>query len=142
MDSPIAAADRTAPPIDVASLALDGLESIERPAEIRCATGDWTTATWRGVPVAALVEARDVPPETTHLVVASGDGYRACLDVRAALECVLAVARDGEPIDADGPRLVGPDLDGARTVKGVSTVVPVSLPPSADPADFEAFPEA
>lgn len=138
MEPAIDAAERPADPISVD--ALDDFATVERTIDIRCASGDRTTATWRGVPVATLLEETAVPAETTHLIVASNDSYRGCLAVQRALQCLLAVARDGEPLeDADSPRLVGPGIEGIRTIKGVSTIEPVSLPPATDPEAFEAF---
>lgn len=115
-------------------------ETVEQTIAISCASGTRSPGVWRGTPVLALVGAGAVPPETTHLVFATEDGYRACLDVRTALEGMLAVERDGVRLDAvDRPRLVCPSIDGARTVKGVSRVVPVTLPPATRPEDYEAL---
>lgn len=131
---------RTADPIPITVDALDGFATVERTIEIRCEAGNRLTATWDGVSVATLVETMDVPSETTHLVVASDDGYHVCLDIRTAFESMLAVARDGEALDdADSPRLVGRDIKGVRTIKGVSTITPISLPREADPEDCEEF---
>ncbi|WP_281195074.1 molybdopterin-dependent oxidoreductase [Halorubrum sp. F4] len=119
---------------------MEPLETIERAVEIRCATGDWWTADWRGTPVAALVEEAEFPPETTHLIFETTDGYRACLDVHTALDGLLAVAIDGEPLGAaERPRLVCPGIEGIRTVKRVSEIVPATLSRGEDPEDLEVF---
>lgn len=131
---------RTGPPVDLSEVDLERLETVERAVEIRCATGDRWTAHWRGTPVGALVEAVEIPPETTHLVFETTDGYRACLDVPTVLDGLLAVAMDGEPLDGtERPRLVCPGVEGIRTVKGVSEIVPATLSRGEDPEDLEAL---
>ena len=128
------------PAIALSEIGFDQLETVERAVEIRCATGDRWTADWRGPPVSAVVDRAAVPPETTHLTFETADGYRACLDVHTALDGVLAVAMDGEPLDAaERPRLVCPGIEGIRTVKGVSAVVPASLSRGEDPEELEAL---
>lgn len=126
--------------IHLAAVDLEGFESVERSATIRCASGHRSTASWRGTPVAALVDATDCPPETTHLCFESHDGYRACLDLHTALESVLAVGRDRTELDPkERPRLVCPGIEGVRTVKGVRTIEPVSLSRTEDPERLEAL---
>lgn len=133
-------ASRTGSAVSISEIDFDRLETIERAVEIRCATGDWWTANWRGTPVSAVVDRVTVPPETTHLVFETADGYRACLDVHTALDGVLAGAIDGKPLDAaERPRLVCPGIEGIRSVKGVSAVVPVSLSRKDDPEELEAL---
>lgn len=126
--------------IPLSEFDLERFETVERSAAIRCASGHQPPTVWRGTPVAALIDAADPPPETTHLCFESDDGYRACLDLPTALESVLAVARDGTQIDVtDNPRLVCPGIEGVRTVKGVSEITPVSLPRNEDPERLEAL---
>lgn len=96
----------------------------------RCATGTEFGGEWRGVSAAPLLD--DAPPDTTHLRAESADGYRAHVPVREALDAVVATERLDGP--AEGlPRLVGPDFDSAQTVRDLAALVPVSLPPDADP---------
>lgn len=96
----------------------------------RCATGTEFGGEWRGVPVGPLLN--DAPPETTHLRAESADGYRAYVSVREAFDAVVATERVDGP--ADGlPRLVGPDFDSSQTVRDLAALVPVALPPDADP---------
>ena len=126
-----AAAERAGPNL------LSGLDAVrERRGAVtvacryRCATGTEFGGEWRGVPVAPLLD--DAPPDATHLRAESADGYRAHVQVRAALDAVVATARLDGP--ADGlPRLVGPDFDSAQTVRDLAALVPVALPPDADP---------
>ena len=126
-----AAAERAGPNL------LSGLDAVrERRGTItvacryRCATGTEFGGEWRGVPVAPLLA--DAPPDATHLRAESADGYQAHVPVRAALDAVVATARLDGP--ADGlPRLVGPDLDSAQTVRDLAALAPVALPPGADP---------
>ncbi|VTT87141.1 hypothetical protein DM2_3179 [Halorubrum sp. DM2] len=96
----------------------------------RCATGTAFGGEWRGVPVAPLLDA--APADTTHLRAESADGYWAHVAVRKALDAVVATER----LDGPGeglPRLVGPEFDSSRTVRDLSALVPVALPPGTDP---------
>ncbi|MDZ5812092.1 molybdopterin-dependent oxidoreductase [Halorubrum sp. AD140] len=130
-----------AQPIALADVDLTGVDAVERSITVRCATGRRSEAAWRGPPIAAVVERAAFPAETTHLVATSADGHRACLAVSAVLDGVLAVERDGTPIaEANRPRLVAPGIEGARTVKGVVAIEPLSLAPGEDPEEFEALP--
>ncbi len=137
-DDGVALVDPAGEPTVLAEAELRAVETTERTVEVRCASGRRSESTWVGVPLAAVVERADVPPETTHLVVADGDGYRSRVEVGRALECLLAFGRDGAPVESeDRPRLVGPGLAGVRAVKGVETIAPVSLAPGEDPEAFE-----
>jgi len=96
----------------------------------RCATGTEFGGEWRGVPVEPLLD--DAPPDATHLRAESADGYRAHVPVRKAFDAVVATERLDGP--GDGlPRLVGPEFDSAQTVRDLAALVPVALPPEADP---------
>lgn len=96
----------------------------------RCATGTEFGGEWRGVPAAPLLD--DAPPDTTHLRAESADGYRAHVPVRAAFDAVVATERRDASADRL-PRLVGPDFDSSQTVRDLAALVPVALPPDADP---------
>ncbi|AEH37307.1 molybdopterin-dependent oxidoreductase [Halopiger xanaduensis] len=121
----------------------DSLASLplqERECEIVCATGDRYTETWYGVPVLELLERASVPPETTHLLVVSGDGYRACVAVETALEGLLALGKNGRPLaDASDyeTRFVAVGADGPRTVKDVGRIEAMTLEPGEDPEAYE-----
>jgi DMSO/TMAO reductase YedYZ molybdopterin-dependent catalytic subunit len=77
--------------------------------------------------VAELVDAADPPPETTHLLVHGTDDYRACVAIRDAMDALLAYECDGDPIGDGQTRLVGPNIDSARSVRGVRRLECVSL---------------
>lgn len=130
--------DVTGDAVSLSAFGLDSFEIVERTIELRCASGHRSTARWRGVSLLDVVERLSVPAETTHLIVTSDDGYRTCIEIRTTFEGMLALARDGILLaDDERPRLVAPDLDGIRTVKGVTTLMPVSLPPDENPEQLE-----
>lgn len=113
-------------------------ELTERTIEIRCASGNRSTATWGGVPLRAVLEGVPVPLETTHLLLESSDGYQCCIDISTALNGLLALRRNGLALEgASGPRFVSTSVDGIRTVKDVSKVETVSLAPDETPDEFE-----
>lgn len=119
---------------------LAALERTSREIEIVCATGDRFTARWSGVPIPALLEVAEAPPETTHLLVDSRDGLRACVPVEDVLEGLLAVAKEGRPLAEVGDcatRFVAPGIDGVRTVKNVARIETTALAPGVDPEDRE-----
>ncbi|WEL27694.1 molybdopterin-dependent oxidoreductase [Haloferax volcanii] len=119
---------------------LRGLASEDRTVTVACASGTRHTATWTGVPVLDLFADAGLDDETTHLLVESADGYRVCIDVYAALDAVVAYARDGTPIDEEHDyetRFIAPDVDGSRTVKGVRAVEALALDPATDPESLE-----
>ncbi|WP_435345879.1 molybdopterin-dependent oxidoreductase [Haloarchaeobius sp. HRN-SO-5] len=111
------------------------VRTVDRTLGYECLTGGQVDATWRGVPVADLVDAVGLPGETTHLVVESRDGYRSCVEVRVAVEGLLAFERDGDRLD--GPRFLAPAIEGPRAVKDVVALRPVSLDPDEDRAAYE-----
>lgn len=110
----------------------------ERRIHFRCHSGRRIGGTWRGIPALELVERLDPPPDATHLLVESEDGYRACVPMRRALEGLLAVELDGRPLD--GPRFVAPGLSGPRSVRDVTRVAARSLDSHESPSDYERFP--
>lgn len=113
-------------------------ELAERTIEIRCASGNRSTATWGGVPLRVVLERVPIPLETTHLLVVSSDGYQCCIDVGTALNGLLAVGRNGVALEeASGPRFVSSSVDGIRTVKDVSKIETVSLASNENPNEFE-----
>jgi DMSO/TMAO reductase YedYZ molybdopterin-dependent catalytic subunit len=108
---------------------------------VACATGTRRTAEWRGVPLAAVLDAV-APPETTHLRLHAHDGHTVCVPVTDALDGLLAVERDGVPLAATeeyAVRFLAPGIDGSRTVKGVDRVEPLSLSADADRERYESL---
>ena len=122
--------------------AVEELPHVERDCTVTCASGDRTTATWTGVDVLAVLDRAEASPDTTHIVVESDDGYRACVSLSEARSALLALARDGQPLDRTEPyttRFVGTDVDGERSVKGVVRIEAVTLGSTDDPADLETL---
>lgn len=139
-------------------VAVDGADSFEltrdriaefegqtRSVTVVCASGDRHTADWTGIPVPDLLEAAAVPPSTTHVVVESLDDYRVAIPVRAALDGLLAYAKDGVPIGRTheyANRFVSGAAEGARFIKGVRRIEPTAIDPDDDPERLEnLFPE-
>ena len=132
-------------PFTVTVETIDELEVRTTEVEIICATGSSYTADWTGPTVGSLLDTAGVPPDTTHVIVESADEYRVVIPVREALGGVLSYLKDGEPIGAHQAyvnRLVSPGTEGARDIKGVSMIEPVTIPPDEDPERLEnLFPE-
>lgn len=124
--------------IDDEALAALGVQ--ERTLEVVCTSGDRYEATWRGVALADLLERCEVPPETTHVLVESADGYRVSVRIDRALEALLAFERDGHPLSAAAgydARFVAPGIGGPRAVKDVALIETVAIPPGAHPESYE-----
>jgi hypothetical protein len=116
--------------------------TVERDCTVACASGDRTRATWTGVPVPDLLAVADAPPETTHLRVVSDDGYAVCVEVRDALDALVALRRDGARLaecEAYPTRFVGPTVAGERCVKGPVAVEAHALAGADDPEELEAL---
>ena len=111
-----------------------------REIEIVCNSGDRSTDRWQGVPVLDLLDRAGVPAETTHLLVASFDGYQVCIGVDAALDGLLAIGRNGTSLAEVAEyetRFVSSGTDGPRTVKAVDRIETRSLAPEEDPSTYE-----
>ncbi|MFB6110283.1 MAG: molybdopterin-dependent oxidoreductase [Halodesulfurarchaeum sp.] len=132
-------------PVSVTADRLPDVEITTERVEIVCSTGSSHTAAWTGPTVGSLLEAADAAAETTHLVVESTDEYRVVIPIREALGGVLAYLKDDVAIGAHNEyanRFVTPETDGARDIKGVATIEPVTLDPGEDPESLEnLFPE-
>lgn len=111
------------------------VSAVDRSVSYECLSEGRRNADWSGVPVADLIDAVDVPPGTTHLVVESRDGYRSCVAVDVALEGLLALERDGARLEH--PRFLAPGIEGPRAVKDVAALTPVSLDPDEDRSSYE-----
>jgi len=113
--------------------------SFELTAEtvgFECASGDWLESTWTGVPLGPLIEAAEMPPSTTHVLVTAADGYRACVPVLSLTDAMVAYDATDRP-ESDFPRFVSPSVDGPRAVKDLARVEPVEIAPSEDPEEYE-----
>jgi DMSO/TMAO reductase YedYZ molybdopterin-dependent catalytic subunit len=125
--------------------ALAAMPHVERRYTVACASGVRTTARWTGVPVTELLGRVDTPAETTHLRLASYDGYAVCVPVRDAFDGVVAYARAGERLSRSRPyatRFLAPGVDGERLVKGLERVETLVLAAGDDPGRTEtAAPE-
>lgn len=132
-------------PVSVTADRLADFEVTTERVEIVCATGSSYTAAWTGPTVGSLLDAAGVDPETTHVVVESADEYRVAIPIREALGGVLAYLKDDLAIGAHqeyANRLVTPGTEGARDIKGVAKIEPVTLEPGEDPEALEnLFPE-
>jgi hypothetical protein len=104
---------------------LRGLGEIERTVILDCTSG-WAIETpWRGVPVAALLEAAGTRPEAARIVVRSATGWATELSRAEAAAALLAWGVGGEPLPIGNGapvRLVIPDRRGLDWVKWVAEV--------------------
>lgn len=115
----------------------DPFDAIEATYDLRCSSGERFDGRWRGVSVAALLDAASVPDETTHVIVASTDGVSACFPLPVALDSIVAFERLDER-SSSLPRFVGDRVSGTRSIKHVSRLVAVELAPDDDPEGYEA----
>lgn len=116
------------------------LPEAQLSAAVVCATGNRYEATWSGVGIDTLCDTVDAPAATTHVVVASSDGYRMAVPILDALRGVVAFEKNGRPIGEQAPysnRFVAPAIEGARDVKGVSRIEFHVLDPGEDPERLE-----
>lgn len=125
----------TAVPTDLS--ACRDFDPVHLTAAVTCETQGTIGTEWTGLRVRDLLDAAAVPNDTTHLVVECQDGYRVCLDVVDTLDAILAYRRDGDSLDPDAIRLVGPDIGSTRSARGVTRIEPVSLDPADDPSERE-----
>lgn len=114
----------------VSPSSLEEFPTAEQRCTVKCSSGEHETDTWTGVPVGALVEAADVPGETTHLRF-EADDFTVDVSIRTALDAVLAFEREAEP--GKLPRLISGDIPGDRLVKRVRRISGVVLDPEDDP---------
>ena len=119
--------------------ACDGFEPVEIATDMACDDSGPIEGPWTGLALDDLLAAAESPPAATHVLVTCRDGYRVCLDVTDALSAVLAYRRDGDPLDPDEIRVVGPGIDSGRSAKGVVRIEPVALDAETDPAALESL---
>ena len=106
-----------------------------RTVGFECASGDWIEREYEAFPVSALIEAATFPADTTHVVLESVGGYRACVPLTAIADAVIAVG-DGP----EKPRFVSPDVVGPRAMKKLESITPRSLAAHEDPEPHERLP--
>lgn len=103
--------------------------------------GELLAGQWTGVPVTALLDRAAVPGTTTHLTVAGDDGHTVCVDVRNALNGIVAYRLGTESLPADRVRFVAPGVSGLRYVRNVAAIESVTLDAGADRTEYESFGE-
>ncbi|AGB31858.1 oxidoreductase molybdopterin binding protein [Natrinema pellirubrum DSM 15624] len=107
--------------------------------DFACAEG-WVAEglSWRGVPVARLLErVEPVDGSAYALVGGMDDGYACSISLERLSEAVLAVALDGDPLPVEhgGPARLVPTGDGAdcwESVKWVRELEVRETEPTAD----------
>ena len=106
--------------------ALTGLGEVEREAVLDCTSGWALRTTWRGVPLAAVLERARPDPGARSVIVRSASGWFARLPLDEARgQALLATAVSGQRLPhANGApcRLVAPDRRGLEWVKWVTEV--------------------
>lgn len=110
--------------------------------EVVCASGRRYTSSWRGIPIEALAETVELPPETTHIAVESDDGHRSCVDVATAIDGLLAFYKDDSLLTETSPyasRFVADGVDGKRMTKDVRAIEAVNLSPGTNPCVHETI---
>lgn len=106
-----------------------------RTVGFECASGDWVEREYDAFPVTALIGPAAFPADTTHIVLESAGGYRACVPITAIADAVIAVG------DGPGkPRFVSPDVVGPRAMKNLESITPQSLVAHEDPEGYERLP--
>lgn len=106
-----------------------------RTFEYTCHTGRPIGGRWLCVDLGDVLEAADLPPSTTHVLVEGADEYRSCLEILTALEASLGLRRIGGADDT--PRLHAPSIPSDRTVRAVERIEPIALEAGTDPEEFE-----
>lgn len=115
---------------------LDEYPVVRDTRGFECASGDWIEHEWEGVPVFELLEAADVPADTTHVQLESVDGYRSCVRLADLEDAIVAV--DGG--DGGVPRLISPQTVGPRNIKQLAYIRPKSLTPEDKRERYEKLP--
>lgn len=132
-------------PVELTPETIEDFEVVTESVTVVCASGARHTADWTGVRAIDLLEAAEVPLDSTHVIVESTDEYTVAIPIGDALEGILAFLKDGVPIGADHPyanRFVCPTTEGARDIKGVSRMEHSALDPQDDPEALEnLFPD-
>jgi len=105
--------------------ALRALGDVEREAILDCTSGWALRTTWRGTPLAAVLDAAELPPHARAVVVRSATGWATMLPLDEARGALLATQVAGQPLPTGNGapcRLVVPDRRGLDWVKWVVEV--------------------
>jgi DMSO/TMAO reductase YedYZ molybdopterin-dependent catalytic subunit len=106
--------------------ALKGLGEVEREAVLDCTSGWALRTTWRGIPLAAVLDRASPDPGARAVIVRSATGWYARLSLDEARgQALLATGVSGQQLPhANGApcRLVAPDRRGLEWVKWVTGV--------------------
>ena len=78
--------------------ALLALPAASQVATLDCTTGWYSTQTWQGVPLSALLETAGVNPSASVLRLRSVSGYFGVFTLAEAAEVLLATHVGGEPL--------------------------------------------
>lgn len=111
------------------SLGLDELAALgetEVEPVLDCTSGWAMRTTWRGVPVATLLERASPVHAATHVIVRSVTGWSTDLSLAEASDALVATRVAGQPLPAGNgapARLVVPTRRGLDWVKWVSEIV-------------------
>lgn len=123
--------------INGVAVSLESQNAVTRTVGFECTSGRWIEHEWTGIPADRILTAGEPSADSTHVIVEASDGHTACIELPAALEGLLALARDGEPLD--GPRFVSPAIEGPRAVSDVVRLDTIRLAPGEDPTDHESM---
>jgi len=126
-------------PIDIngSRYSIGAFETVTRTIGFECSSGRLIEHEWTGIPMDRLVAEAAAPEDATHVLVHAADDYTACIDLPAALAGMLALERDGDPLEA--PRFVSPKIVGPRAVSAVIGLDFIRLAPTEDPTEHEAM---
>lgn len=116
----------------------------QRQIPLQCHSGRAIGEQWRGIPVDELIVAAEMPEETTHLLAHGTGEYRMCVEIRDAVDCLLAYECNGKPVEGERgmTRLVGPGIDSTHSVKGVKRIDGIHLDSDDDPTELETTGES
>jgi DMSO/TMAO reductase YedYZ molybdopterin-dependent catalytic subunit len=122
----LAVSGRVAHPEMLSLEALKGLGEVDQPAVLDCTSGWALRTSWRGVPLAALLDRAGAETSARSVVIRSATGWYASLPLEEARRgALLATGVAGQPLPPQNGapcRLVAPDRRGLEWVKWVTEV--------------------